>query len=229
MSDTDEQSVLSGDESDVTPVVSVAEALGKVLTGTEGASDAEDVSDTDDSSGTDDDEPAVDKLIRDIRVDSVFGQPDTGTDSAPEHSESEFSGSDTLSGDDTDDEDDDVFDRLSDALREKTLQEFHPSLHSGTDQYAIAMTCIKRNNNGDIDDKKHRTLPRLSKYERTRVIGMRAAQIAHGSAPLIPADGTTVAFELALKELDARVLPFIIKRPLPNGECEYWRLADLEH
>jgi DNA-directed RNA polymerases I, II, and III subunit RPABC2 len=217
MSDTDEQSVQSGDESDTSLVASVADTLEKVQADTEEASD------------TDDDEPEVDKLIRDIRVESVFDQPDLGMDSAPSQSESELSGSDDMSGEDTDDEDDDVFDRLTDALREKTLREYHPSLHTGTDQYALARTCIKRNTDGVIEDKQHRTLPRLSKYERTRVIGMRAAQIAHGSAPLVPPDGISIAFELACKELNARLLPFIIKRPLPNGECEYWKIADLEY
>ena len=33
---------------------------------------------------------------------------------------------------------------------------------------------------------------------------------------------------IAKKELEKKLLPFIIKRPLPNGECEYWKLKDLE-
>ena len=33
---------------------------------------------------------------------------------------------------------------------------------------------------------------------------------------------------IAKKELEKKLLPFIIKRPLPNGECEYWKLSDLE-
>jgi hypothetical protein len=28
-------------------------------------------------------------------------------------------------------------------------------------------------------------------------------------------------------ELQAKRLPFIFKRPLPNGQYEYWRLTDL--
>ena len=31
-----------------------------------------------------------------------------------------------------------------------------------------------------------------------------------------------------IKELEEKKIPFIIKRPLPNGGCEYWKLADLE-
>ena len=33
---------------------------------------------------------------------------------------------------------------------------------------------------------------------------------------------------IALKEFEEKKTPFIIKRPLPNGGCEYWKLSDLE-
>ena len=29
-------------------------------------------------------------------------------------------------------------------------------------------------------------------------------------------------------EIQQKVLPFIISRPLPNNTCEYWKLQDLE-
>ncbi len=50
----------------------------------------------------------------------------------------------------------------------------------------IKMLCkIKRNKQGKITDKFHTTLPVLSKYEKTRIIGQRAKQIENGSAPFI--------------------------------------------
>jgi DNA-directed RNA polymerase subunit K/omega len=36
------------------------------------------------------------------------------------------------------------------------------------------------------------------------------------------------AYLIALKELEEKKIPFIIKRPLPNGVIEYWRISDLE-
>ena len=33
---------------------------------------------------------------------------------------------------------------------------------------------------------------------------------------------------IALKEFEEKKIPYIIKRPLPNGGCEYWKLSDLE-
>jgi DNA-directed RNA polymerase subunit K/omega len=33
---------------------------------------------------------------------------------------------------------------------------------------------------------------------------------------------------IALKEMEEKKLPFIIRRPLSNGASEYWKLSDLE-
>jgi hypothetical protein len=37
----------------------------------------------------------------------------------------------------------------------------------------------------------------------------------------------TKAIEIAHLELEQRRLPFILKRPMPDGSFEYWRLSDL--
>jgi hypothetical protein len=36
------------------------------------------------------------------------------------------------------------------------------------------------------------------------------------------------SYLIAKDELHQKKLPFIIKRPIPNGSIEYWKLADLE-
>ena len=33
---------------------------------------------------------------------------------------------------------------------------------------------------------------------------------------------------IAEKELEAKKIPFIIRRPIPNGGSEYWKVSDLE-
>jgi hypothetical protein len=33
---------------------------------------------------------------------------------------------------------------------------------------------------------------------------------------------------IAMKEFNEKKIPFIIKRPMPNGGCEYWKFKDLE-
>lgn len=81
---------------------------------------------------------------------------------------------------------------------------------------------------GDEVDKNHRTYPFLTHYEKTKIIGLRANQLSKGSAPFIavPKHITDVR-DIARLELEQKRLPYIIKRPLPNGTYEYWRLADL--
>ena len=81
---------------------------------------------------------------------------------------------------------------------------------------------------GDKADANHRTYPFLTNYEKTKIIGLRANQLSKGSAPFIavPKHITDVR-DIARLELEQKRLPFIIKRPLPNGQFEYWRLTDL--
>jgi len=81
---------------------------------------------------------------------------------------------------------------------------------------------------GDKVDVQHRTYPFLTNFERTKIIGLRANQISRGSVPFVhvPKHITDVR-DIARLELEQKRLPYIIKRPLPNGTYEYWRLADL--
>lgn len=69
----------------------------------------------------------------------------------------------------------------------------------------------------------------LSKYERVKILGLRSEQLQRGAEPYIEID-TSKAFnprEVATEELRQRKLPFLIKRTLPNGNDEYWRLDDM--
>lgn len=81
---------------------------------------------------------------------------------------------------------------------------------------------------GDNLDANHRTYPFLTNFERTKIIGLRANQISRGAAPFIvvPKHISDVR-DIARLELEQKRLPYIIKRPLPNGTFEYWRLIDL--
>lgn len=77
-------------------------------------------------------------------------------------------------------------------------------------------------------DAHHSTYPFLTSYERTKCISFRASQIANSAKPyiLVPEE-VSDSYEIAKMELDAKRLPFIIKRPLPDGSFEVWRLSDL--
>jgi DNA-directed RNA polymerase I, II, and III subunit RPABC2 len=74
----------------------------------------------------------------------------------------------------------------------------------------------------------HTTYPFLTMYEKTKVLSLRASQLARGAPPYIDVpEYLTDVYEIARAELEAKRLPFIVKRPLPDGKFEYWRLADL--
>jgi DNA-directed RNA polymerase I, II, and III subunit RPABC2 len=81
---------------------------------------------------------------------------------------------------------------------------------------------------GDKTDANHVTYPFLTQFERTKIIGRRANQLSRGAVPFVavPKHVTDVR-EIARLELDQKRLPYLIKRPLPNGTFEYWRLVDL--
>jgi DNA-directed RNA polymerase subunit K/omega len=77
-------------------------------------------------------------------------------------------------------------------------------------------------------DPAHKTQPFLSVYERTKILGFRANQLAQGAPPYIARpEHVTSVFDIAKMELEQRRLPYIIKRPLPDGTFEYWRLSDM--
>jgi DNA-directed RNA polymerase I, II, and III subunit RPABC2 len=88
----------------------------------------------------------------------------------------------------------------------------------------------RENENGQIEiDPNHTTMPFLTKFEKARVLGLRTKQLNNGAVPLVEVPAYVKDNRLiAEMELRKRVLPFIIVRPMPNGESEYWRLSDLE-
>lgn len=73
----------------------------------------------------------------------------------------------------------------------------------------------------------YQTTPVLTKYEKTRVLAERASQISNGAPVFIsnPENYSNV-YDIALKELSLKKIPFIVKRPYGNG-YEYWKLEDL--
>jgi DNA-directed RNA polymerase I, II, and III subunit RPABC2 len=77
-------------------------------------------------------------------------------------------------------------------------------------------------------DAHHTSQPFLSVYEKTKILGFRSNQLAQGARPyVVVPEHVTATLDIAKLELEQRRLPFIIKRPMPNGSFEYWRLNDL--
>jgi DNA-directed RNA polymerase I, II, and III subunit RPABC2 len=72
------------------------------------------------------------------------------------------------------------------------------------------------------------TTPYLTKYERGRILGTRALQISDNAPIMVPLDGETDPYTIAYKELVQRVIPFCVRRYLPDGSYEDWALTELE-
>jgi DNA-directed RNA polymerase subunit K/omega len=86
------------------------------------------------------------------------------------------------------------------------------------------------NANYKENDSKKKTTSRLTKYEKTKILGIRAQQLASGMPALIEVPKNIRDIKIiAEMELQQRKVPFIIKRPLPNKGCEYIKVSDLEY
>ena len=131
--------------------------------------------------------------------------------------------------DDDEMDDDDYLQKFDDNNQQQIIQDFHPELHQHNIDEINAMTTILKDGNGNIIDPLHKTLPFITKYEKARILGERSKQIASGATPLVNIDETIIdSYIIATKEFEEKAIPFIIKRPLPSGGCEYWKLEDLE-
>ncbi|CAG5126184.1 unnamed protein product [Candidula unifasciata] len=80
---------------------------------------------------------------------------------------------------------------------------------------------------GQVEPQKRITTKYMTKYERARVLGTRALQIAMCAPVMVEVDGETDPLAIAMKELKARKIPFIIRRYLPDGSYEDWALDEL--
>ena len=130
---------------------------------------------------------------------------------------------------DDDDDDESKLKKFDKDVREDYLVNFHPeSLIQNYDEiYNLAR--VVRDANGVIVDSLHRTLPMLTKYEKTRILGQRAKQINDGATPFVKIPENVIdGYLIAIRELEEKKIPFIIRRPLQNRGSEYWMVEDLE-
>lgn len=70
--------------------------------------------------------------------------------------------------------------------------------------------------------------PKLTRFEKARIIGARSLQIAMGAPPFIPMEGGySGPIEVATAELEEDALPVSIRRSLPNGVTQDIPIAAL--
>jgi DNA-directed RNA polymerase subunit K/omega len=60
--------------------------------------------------------------------------------------------------------------------------------------------------------------PKITRFEKARIVGARALQISMGAPILIDiSEGSGSPIDIALKELNSGILPMTIRRTLPDG------------
>ena len=141
----------------------------------------------------------------------------------------------TVHNTDVDDDDDDddgemYLQKFNKDVNDNYIVNFHPECVLHNYDEILAMIQVVRDADDIIIDDLHKSIPYLTKYEKARILGQRAKQINSGSTPFVKVpeniiDGYLIA-EIELKE---KRIPFIIRRPLPNGGSEYWSIRDLEN
>ena len=128
---------------------------------------------------------------------------------------------------DDSDYDDEYYQKFDNELKQDYMLRHHSNLLQNN--YDEVETLSKLTAIDGVSDKLHKTVPILTKYEKTRVLGLRSKQIEEGSLPLVEINKSIIdPYLIANMELEEKKIPFIIRRPLPNGASEYWRLKDLE-
>ncbi len=127
-------------------------------------------------------------------------------------------------------DDSDFYKKIEKETSYDILSYYHPFNKKITDNELYTLINVVRNTDNIIIDPLHRTLPILTKYEKARILGVRAKQLNNGAMPFVKLNEDVIdSFLIAEKELKEKKLPFIIQRPLPNGNSEYWKLEDLEY
>ena len=157
------------------------------------------------------------------------GEEEENVSFASSHDDSDDDDDENEEDDDDDDDDENHLQKFDNELKKKYIASFHPESLSYNNEETESMSHVTRNDAGIIIDSFHKTLPFLTKYEKTRILGIRTKQLNEGAKPYVDVNPTIIdGYIIAQLELEHKKLPFIIRRPMPNGSSELWRLQDLE-
>jgi DNA-directed RNA polymerase I, II, and III subunit RPABC2 len=202
----------------------------------------EDIEDIDSESSEVDDDVKRKEKTEDSEEESVTESENSESDNESDVAESDmeeeigikteknnFMTMDDLDDEDDEDDDENYLQKFEDNLNNKLIIDHHPELKIHNYDEVDSLSRIVRDENGNIVDPFHKTLPFITRYERARILGERAKQLNSGAMAMVNVEPTIIdGYLIALKEFEEKKIPFIIKRPLPNGGCEYWKFSDME-
>ena len=131
--------------------------------------------------------------------------------------------------DSSDEEESIIYKNLEEDIDINILKFYHPETENINYKELLTLSKITKNKRGEIIDPFHKTIPFITQYEKAKILGQRAKQINHGSTPFVDIPSNIIdGHTIALMELNQKKIPFIIRRPLPNGTSEYWKVKDLK-
>ena len=129
----------------------------------------------------------------------------------------------------TDEENDEYLQKLDHNIEKNFILELHPEKKIHNYEEVKKFSIVHRDKQGNIVDPLHKTTPILTKYERAKVLGQRAKQLDEGATPFVEVSSKTLeGYLVAEEELKQKKIPFVIRRPIPNGGAEYWPIKYLQ-
>ena len=190
----------------------------------------DDISDSDDESianiNSDDENNSIPGNSNKKNASGTSGK-NSGSDSDSETGSKTGSESGSESNDDESDDDSVKMKKIKHL--EKDLSSFHTEYNMLSLDEIKPLLQIQRNSNNVIIDSNHKTYPFLTKFERTKVIGLRSVQLSSGLKPFVTLEKHIIdPVVIANLELEQKKIPFIIKRPISRNQYEYWPLQELE-
>lgn len=200
-------------------------------------SEADDVNSEEDDEKSEEDENDEDQEDEDEDEDQEDFDEDGEGEPVKNKTSSSKSKTQQLGGSmeyDSEDDDDDNYQspylqKFNADINKNYILDFHPECAVNNYDEISVLTQVIRDAANNIIDDLHKTIPFLTKYERTRVIGQRAKQINSGAKAFVKVPENVIdGYLIAELELMQKRIPFIIRRPTPGGGCEYWNLKDLE-
>jgi DNA-directed RNA polymerase subunit K/omega len=150
------------------------------------------------------------------------------------------------SGDESEADTIDLADKEDEAMEDQEVEELYDE---ETGEYAgESKVCVYKDLNNDniiyddgddpneysrlepmeIPTESRITGKRMSFYEMVRVVGTRAQHLKLGAPKLIDNVETLDPLRIAALELKNKVIPYTIKRNLPNKKYELWHIYEME-
>ena len=119
--------------------------------------------------------------------------------------------------------------KINERVKRDYIKEYHSEIITQNSDEIEKLSVIVRNDKGRIEDVIHKTIPFVTKYECARILGDRAKQLNSGDDSYVEVPENIIdGYTIACMEYEQKAIPFIVRRPMPDGSSEYWKFSDLE-